>query len=138
MKLSEAARSERWMTKEERAVMKRFVAAVRRMFVERGVRESPLLALRVSDVGVHWLLNRRLEQSLLPDDAMDGAPPELSGALAEQIGKARERTRKAIRDLEDACARLGAPIDVGVADKMLPLVRKTRDLLHDKEAAYTA
>ncbi len=119
--------------------MKRFIAQVRRMFDARGVGESPLLTLRVSDVGIHWLLVLRLERGLMSEqDGPDADAAVLSGALADQIGKARERMRKSIRDLEDACARLGTPIDVGVADRMLPMVRKTKDLLHGEEVALNA
>jgi hypothetical protein len=127
------------MTDEERLAVKRFVAEVRRMFAARGVRESPLLTLRVADVGIHWLLAMRLERGLMPEeDGPDANAVELSGALADQIGKARERMRKSIRELEDACTRLGTPIDVGIADRMLPMVRETKDLLHGEEITIHA
>jgi hypothetical protein len=131
MRLQDVARREPWMTGEECLLMKKFIAAIRRLLAAHGVSESPLLTLRTADVGISWLLVRRLEAGLKPLEE-SAAPPELSGSLADHIGKGRERLRKAIRELEDACARMGRPIDIGLADEMLPMVRKTRDLLHDK------
>ena len=107
------------------------MSAVKRLFLERGVEETPFLALRVADVAIHHLLVRRLEANLRPNAEASGAP--ISAALADQIGKARERLRKTIRELEDACARLGRPLDIGYADAVLPLVRQTADLLHRAE-----
>ena len=131
MRLQERDWRVAWMTDEERLAMKRFMASVRRLFKARNVQESPLLTLRVVDVGVHYLLARRLETALSPRVDDEGAAVlEISGALADQIGKTRERLRKAIRELEDACARLGAPVDVGIADEVAPMARATRDLLH--------
>lgn len=138
MNLRALGRGEVWMTDEERLAMKQFIGGMRRMFAARKVEESPLLTLRVADVGIHWLLARRLERGLILDrDDSGDRPVEFSGSLADQIGKARERMRKAVRELEDACARLGAPIDVGIADNMLPMVRKTSDLLHDSRVHAT-
>ncbi len=136
MRLNEIARGEAWMNEEERQIMKRLVAAIRRLFRARGVGESPLLGMRVADVGVHCLIARRLELGLTPRVDEEGQVcQEISGAQADQIGKARERLRKAIRELEDACARLGTPVDQGLADQLLPAMRKTQDLLHNPEAA---
>ncbi len=134
MHLKNLARGDSWMTPDERRHVKKFVAAIARLFSGYGVEETPLLTLRVGDVAIHHLLVRRLEKGLAPVvDNQGERVAELSGALADQIGKGRERLRKAVRELEDACARLGRPIDVGLADRMLPLVRKTQDLLHDVE-----
>ena len=38
--------------------------------------------------------------------------------------------RKSMRELEEACARLGKPVQIGIADELLPLVRQTQHLLH--------
>ncbi len=137
MRLQESVWREEWMTDEERVAMRRLITSVRRLFKARNVQESPLLTLRVVDVGVHYLLARRLERGLTPRVNDDGAAAlDISGALADHIGKTRERLRKAIRELEDACARLGAPVDVGVADAMAPVARETRDLLHGEQGGH--
>jgi len=133
MNLGDTARGASWMTPEERRHTRKFVAAVNRLFQKRGVEVTPFLALRVTDVAVHHLLVRRLENTLVLDSAAGEATapgPVCSPALADQIGKARERLRKAVREIEDACARAGRPIDIGIADRVLPIVRQTADLLH--------
>ncbi len=130
MWLKESAWREGWMTEKERRMMRRFMAAIRRLFKARGVQETPLLAIRVIDVGIHSLLARRLELGLMPTVKENGEVAlDVTGAMADHIGKTRERLRKAVRELEDACTRLGAPVDVGIAEKLLPLVRQTRELL---------
>jgi hypothetical protein len=120
------------MTEEERRMMRRFMAAIRRLFKAKGVQETPLLAIRVIDVGIHFLLARRLELGLTPTEKENGKVVlDVTGAMADYIGKTRERLRKAVRELEDACSRLGTPVDVGIADELLPLVRATKDLLQN-------
>lgn len=133
MRLHESCWREAWMTEDERRIMRQFMAAIRRFFKARGVQETPLLALRVIDLGIHGLLVRRLESALSPTIEENGeVTMTVSGPTADHIGKARERLRKSIRELEDACARLGSPVDVGLADELLPLVRKTKALLHKR------
>lgn len=132
MRLHESCWREGWMTKEEHQVMRQFMNAIRRFFKARGVQETPLLAMRVIDVGIHALLARRLELALTPTENESGEVVlDITGPIADHIGKTRERLRKSIRELEDACARLGVPVDVGIADQLLPLVRETQDLLHN-------
>lgn len=131
MRLHETCWRETWMTEEERKLMRSLMAAIRRLFKEKGVQETPLLAMRVIDLGIHFLLSRRLELVLTPGVKDTGEVTlDISGPQADHIGKTRERLRKAIRELEDACSRLGSPIDIGLADKLLPLVLETQELLH--------
>lgn len=51
--------------------------------------------------------------------------------LIEAIGKARERTRKAIKELEEHCAKRGAPMNIGLADYMKPIIEKAGGILDD-------
>lgn len=132
MKIEKILHGESWLTREERIYIRKFLVAVQQLFLAKGVQDSPLLILRVGDVATHLLLVRRQELALVQTDeskAMDAAA--LNGPLAEQIGKSRERLRKAIKELEEACARLGTPVDTGIAGEMLPLVRQTADLLQN-------
>ncbi len=132
MRLQETAWREPWMTEEERRIMGYFMVLMRRVFKARGIQDTPLIALRVIDVGIHCLLIRRLELALIPTVKEDGEVTlDITGAAADHIGKTRERLRKAIRELEDACARLGSPVDIGIADKLLPFVREARDLIQN-------
>lgn len=129
MELRDITHGEPWMTKAEKLINKKIVSALGRLLAANGVQESPLVWMRVADVSVHWLLLKRQENCLAPGE--DGILPELGGSLADQIGKSRERVRKAIRELEEACTRLGKPIGEGLAEQMLPVVKKTQDLLHN-------
>ncbi|HDP34753.1 MAG TPA: hypothetical protein ENN29_06530 [Candidatus Hydrogenedentes bacterium] len=139
MQLKQAEWYEPWMTDEEKRIMKKQMAAMRRLFKNANLPESPLISMRAIDIGIQHLLARRLEKALAPTETKMAtpnatAPPVPTFALAplvEQIGKTRERLRKAMRELEDVCARLGAPVEIGLADQMLPIVCKTRDLLND-------
>ena len=47
----------------------------------------------------------------------------------ETLLKTLEKWRKAMNELEDVCAKAGTPIDVGVADKMKPLLRETQGVM---------
>ena len=132
MRLQETAWREKWMTDEECRIMNYFMKLMRKLFKAKGVQDTPLIALRVIDVGIHHLLARRLELALMPIVKENGEVAlDISGATADHIGKTRERLRKAIRELEDACARLGSQVDMGLAEQLLPLIRETQDLLHN-------
>lgn len=127
MNLRELARGEPWMTEEEQRLNRRFVRGMRALFEEHGVGDSPLLALRVGDVAVSYVLVRRLEALL------DGNEGETPDAVVEKVSRARERMRKAMKELEEACAKQGTPIDTGLADLMKPLLVKAKGL--EEEAA---
>ena len=132
MRIRDIERGETWMTDAEHLFLRKFVKSMCVLFNGQGVQESPLLALRLADVAVHLLLARRQEMALtVAADGEGAAVPGITGALADQVSKGRERLRKAVRELEDACARLGKPLDTGLAEEMLPLVRKTRNILQN-------
>jgi len=127
MKLARLAQGEAWMTKGEKERTRKFVRDVERLLRERGVAENLLLALRVDDLVVSWLLARRIEGGLAlePEDGA-AATPAITSAQADAIGKNRERLRKSVKDLEDYCARAGTPIDTGLADAMKPVIRQVQ------------
>ncbi|MFA7693678.1 MAG: hypothetical protein GX117_06945 [Candidatus Hydrogenedentes bacterium] len=134
MVLTKILRREPWLTKSERRYIHVFLQGVEELFASCDVKYSPLLSLRVADVAVHMLLVRRWEQGLIPGEE-ESEKVDARGSLFEQVMKTRERLRKSIKELEDACARLGTPVDTGIAGKVLPLVRQTADLLHAPESA---
>jgi hypothetical protein len=130
MTFADMRQGELWMTEEERQRQRRFAGVMKKFLKHHGVADSPLLCLRVNDVAMQWLLVRRLENSLAETShPPEGELPLVPTTLADHIGKGRERLRKAIRELEDACARLGTPIDSGLADQLAPLMRETRELM---------
>lgn len=123
MKLTTLARGEHWMDPTEFDLNRKLVRGIAKLLKARGVAENPLLALRVNEVAVTWLVSRRVEAGLAPEDDTSAAP-RTSPAQAEAIGKARERLRKAIRELEEYCERAGTPIDQGLADLMKPVIQQ--------------
>jgi hypothetical protein len=125
MKLRSLAQGEAWMSEEETKLNREFVAGVKKVLRNRGVVENPLLALRVNDVVVSWLLVRRMELSLAEPEAPEGALPT-TPAQVDAIGKSRERLRKSIKDLEDYCTRAGTPTDTGLADVMKPVIQRVQ------------
>jgi len=125
MELMMLAEGEAWMNDEERRLNGQFVVGVRALLESRGVTENPLLALRVNDVVVSWLLVRRME-ARLGEEGDPEAGERTTPAAADAIGKSRERLRKSIKDLEDYCARAGTPIDTGLADVMKPVIQQVQ------------
>lgn len=115
-----------WMGEEE---WKRYRAHRRwlvALFEGKGVADSPMLAWRAEDLLTSLFLVHRTEQLLMVAEAESS-----TAAAMEQVWKARERLRKAQRELEDYCARMGTPVDVGLADVMRPIVLKARSILGD-------
>lgn len=133
---------------EEDGVLRLFGRELEGMLRKHGVEPTPLLAIRVEDVVASWLTARRLEDALCEDGASGldeartargaaAAPGGLVRAphpLLEAAGKARERLRKALKELEDACTagrgdeKLGA---AGLAEEVRPLLRLGDGVLDD-------
>ena len=119
----------------------RWVDALEALLTGRGVPLTPLILLRLEDLVTAWLAARRIEAALWESGVFTHSPPKrgqdadetalaVSG-LVEHAGKARERTRKAMKDLEEACEKLGTPIDQGLADEVKPLLEQTAGVLDD-------
>lgn len=127
MELKKLKQGEWWMDEGERRQAREFINRMMKLFQGAGVLETPLLALRVQDLLVHWILAQRLERALLLSPEETPAEKALAAA-ADAIGKNRERIRKAMKELEEYCQKAGTPIDRGIADEMKPILEKTRDL----------
>ena len=134
MNLATVAEGLGWMTSEESALTGVLAKSMADDFARHGVADSPLLAMRAEDVIVSYLHVRRVEAPLKqPESDQSGNPPDAKTivALIETAGKARERLRKAMKELEDACAKAGTPIDGGIADQMKPLLKQAEGVLED-------
>jgi hypothetical protein len=108
MNLSDLTHGEPWMDPEERQCAAELVQSIQQSFTDRQIAPTPFLILRVQDYLLHHTLCRRLERSLTPDPA--AIPPfTVPPSLAEHIGKCRDRLRKALKELEDAAAKLAPP-----------------------------
>jgi len=135
MDLKTLARGEAWMDDAERRLARRFMRGMSALFNEHGVADTPLLALRVNDVLVSWLLVRRAETGLFPG-ALDPGDDRAAAAVIEAVSRARERMRKAMKELEDACAKGGTPIDAGLADQVRPILKQAAGLAEEAAARH--
>lgn len=99
------------------------------LFARNEVAVSPLLAMRVEDALVAFLAVRRV---------LEAAPEEHQGKpfhdYLEQLNKAIERRRKAVKELEDTCERAGAPLEQGLAERLLPLIERAEGVIEDAQA----
>lgn len=109
-----------------------FVAEMSQLLAACAVVPTPTIVLRVHDVATTLTIALALEDPLLEGLA---AGQEMPSSALESAAKARERWRKAMKELEDSCARAGSPIDQGLPDEVRPLLRKAEGVL---EAALTA
>lgn len=119
----------------------RWVDALEALLAERGVPLTPLILLRLEDLVGAWLAARRIESHLWASGVFTAEAPKRGqeaadagvavSSLVDHAGKARERTRKAMKDLEEACEKLGTPIDQGLADAVKPLLEQSHGVLDD-------
>lgn len=100
---------------------------------QRGVALTPLALLRVEDVVTNTVLVYRLEQGFGAEvEAEAGAARRpMEAALMESDGKARERLRKAAKELEDFVERAGSPANPGLADQVKPLLLEAHGVLEE-------
>ncbi len=118
-----------WMADDEALLAQALLECLLNTLNERGVEETSLVLLRAEDIVVNYVLARRLETALTPG--------KLESAPLEALGKARERLRKSMKELEDYCTRSGKPIDTGFADIMKPVLKKAQGVLEDAIAFET-
>jgi len=102
------------------------------MAADRAVEPTPMMLLRISDVLVMHALVRRAEAKLGFDE---DAANKGNAVAFDVVGKAYERLRKAMRELDDFYVREGKPGNAGIADAMRPLFKKADGVL--KEALAT-
>ncbi len=134
MKVRDAVRVEGWMREEEALLAQEMVRALQRVLKKQGAPDTPLVALRVNDVVVSYLLVRRAEEGLRPPVLEEDVGADVAvtpASVIEGIGKTRERLRKAMKELEEYCAKVGAPTGKGLADRMAPLMKKGEGALEE-------
>ncbi len=116
---------------EERPLFFRLLRQWGRYLRSRGIQPSPSVAMRLEDVFVSYFIARRAEDplrqvGLLPDvdDKGRGVTNKLDAS-----NKARDRLRKAIKDLEDACPDAAASTGADLAAVLKPLIKKADAVL---------
>jgi len=97
----------------------------------------PALALRAEDLMVAWLIARRMEDVLRNEGVcrMQKENAELFKEvhpMVEKAMKARERVRKALQEIEEACKATAASGGSGaLSDEAGPLLRMGEGVLED-------
>ena len=106
---------------------------------ERQIVETPRILLLADQVLASYLVVRLIEQRLWScsppkDDEEPGTVKACQLMPIEASGKAsstaRERHRKSIRDIEEACAK-GTARPLGIADRMKPVFKKAEGVLEE-------
>ncbi|HOZ48071.1 MAG TPA: hypothetical protein PLO37_21050 [Candidatus Hydrogenedentes bacterium] len=121
-----------WFTDAERALAEALVGDFAELFGQCGVAETASLKMRTEDVIVSYLHVRRVEHLLAPS-VVEAATATTANEerVIDAAGRARERLRKAMKELEDYCTRAGAPIDQGIAGLMKPILKKAEGVIED-------
>ena len=120
---------EDWMTTDERSLARRFAGEVKRLLEQSDVRPGPLLALRVNDVVNSYILVRRAEQAALMPEAVNADAVPAKGSF-DDIGKARDRLRKAMQELDGALPAQERPQEVAdLASFLRPIYAKANGIV---------
>jgi hypothetical protein len=119
-----------------------FVSGMGALLELRGVTLTPTLIMRIEDVVHSHILVGRLEMDIwqkgvvftppVPEEdeqnttsrRRTASQKEYINPAVEALGKARERLRKAMKELEDNCGTVAAPTQRNLAEEVLPLLKK--------------
>ena len=116
--------------------VERLVEGIEAMAQERGLPVTPVVLLRAQDVLVHYLVARRLDEALASEGVTvssqkDGKITTALHPCVEALGKARERLRKTMKELEDMFGLAHGPANQGLPDIMKPIVKRAEGVLED-------
>ncbi len=121
-----------WLADPERACAVKLAHEFEKMFDQFEVVRTPLLVLHAEHAILSYLIVRRVEARLNDGLEMEHDPPKRPlDPVLDAVGKARERWRKAMKELEEYCAKAGTPIDRGLADIMKPILKKAEGVYED-------
>ena len=92
----------------------------------------PTVLARMYEVLVAFIIAFRIDEELWAQGVMlqekdkngQFTGKKYLNPLVEQSAKAHERLRKAMKELEDTCAKAGKPINEGLPDKVRDLMKK--------------
>ncbi len=119
------------LTDEESEV----VAATMREYQRRLRKAEPSAVMRLEGIVILYALARRaglkaLAASLDPPPGDDRKPSD-----GEEVGKAQERLRKALKEFEDALGGTPDAGAAGIADLLRPLLKETEGIVEEVVAA---
>jgi hypothetical protein len=102
-----------------------------------GAKEDPFSLLYAYSFSTAFLVIRHIEGMLFdlwttaPREGELDSKKDREAALTEAVGKAHERGRKALKDLQDYLEKIGSPTDIALADVMRPVLKKADGVLED-------
>ena len=102
-----------------------------------GAKEDPFLPFYAYSFSTAPLVIRHIEGMLfglwttVPREGESDSKKDREAALTEALGKAHERGRKAMKDLQDHLEKMGSPTDIALADLMKPVLKKAAGVLED-------
>ncbi|HIJ66643.1 MAG TPA: hypothetical protein HPP77_11910 [Candidatus Hydrogenedentes bacterium] len=125
----------KWLEDEEQIVAEMFLTDMERWFTQCQVEVTPLMVLCVEEILINLTVARRIEATFAENPSLlapakNGAAPTVIPAV-DAAAKARERARKAMKELEEFCKKAGTPLDKGVAAAVQPLLKKGQGVLQD-------
>lgn len=147
MPMKNAIAYKAWEAPEARRIYRTMNTSFRRFFQQHGVPETPFLLLHADDVIAAALTAACLEKMLAgfaaAEEPLSQEPRDADMRLralitvADAAGKARERMRKAMKDLEEYCSRNGVAAGGGIADIMKPILEKANNALQENSREDT-
>lgn len=134
MRREKEANAPLWATEDEKKEYGEHVHKIQCMFRKRGVGKTPLLDMRIGDVVALELLVRYLEKALGPaSEACEDREKQVRTQLlfVDAIGKASEKRRKAMSELELYLGKTSAPSEIGLPDLMKPIMKKAEGVFEE-------
>lgn len=132
VKAAASSRDIPWLLPTENERYGRFHDDVDQLLTDRDVVVTPLIAGRVEEIAILDILIQRLLgilKTLVPADQTVEKVNRDIIACIETLLRALEKWRKAMNELEEGCAKAGTPIDLGIADKVKPMLRQTQGVM---------
>lgn len=112
-----------------------FVTATTREYQRRLRKAEPSAVMRLEGIIILYVMARRvglkaLAAGLEPGPGEDRKPPD-----GEEVGKAQERLRKALKEFEDAVGGTPDAAATGIADLLRPLLKETEGIVEEAVAS---
>ena len=132
MTFRESAFIHAWMDDIEQDLAKRTARELRLFLKQHHVADSPFLTKRLEAYVIECTFLYRTGRGL---EAFQGGrlnEPDNAKAyatLSETYTKQWERIRKLMNEIETYCAKAGTPVDLGLADKVRPILDRAKGVM---------
>ncbi len=93
--------------------------------------DSPFFALHLQDLLSTWITVNRIEEHLWEKGVVLKDEGGKINPLVEVVGKARERLRRSMKDLEDLSAKSGQGLAEGLPDQFRRLMKRAEAIIEE-------